>query len=379
VTSEPTSLRLRVLGPLEADRDGDALVLGGAKQQMVLALLLLEANHVVSTDRLVDWVWGDESGERSPGTLQVYMSNLRRTLGQRPDGTSPIVTRRPGYVIEVETEQLDLLGFDDKRRVGEMALAGGRPAEAVAAFRDALALWRGAPLDGLPIDVSAAGVLGRLDIARLTVIEGTAEAELALGRHRELVDELKAWLSAHPLDERLRGLLMLALYRCGWQAEALSVYREGRELLVEELGLDPSRELRDLEAAILAQDPALDLGAVRDTAGVHPELAYDDASATVLRHSVVTQPAVLEVDGNRVALERPVTTIGRLAGNDVVVADSGVSRRHAEIRRIGSTYRLVDAGSANGTRVGGRLIAEHQLADGDHITVGAATLVFRLR
>ena len=176
-------------------------------------------------------------------------------------------------------------------------------------------------------------------------MQEAAEAELAIGRHRETLDELRAWSSEHPLDERLRGLLMLALYRCGRQADALAVYRDGRELLVEELGIDPSRELRELEQQILEQDPALDLDRVAT-----PDA---DGAPTVVRSSVRTTRAVLVVDGRTVPLARSVTRIGRTPGQDVVVDDPGVSRIHAEVRRSGDVYRVADAGSSNGTSVNG--------------------------
>ncbi len=364
-------IRFTVLGPLRATVDGAEVALGGAKQQMVLALLLLEANRVVSVDRLVEWVWGDAGGNRSPATLQVYMSNLRRSLvgAGAPEGL--ILTRRPGYVAQLEEGQLDLLEFEGERRRAEAALAAGRPGDAARSLRRALELWRGDPLAGLDPDASADAWVSRLGVALLTVRELLAEAELAIGRHRELLDELAGWLRAHPFSEELRAHLMLALYRSGRQADALTLYREGRELLVEELGIDPSRELRELEERILNQDPSLDVSSGRVP-------ALGDEGATVVRSSMVARAALLEIGSTSVPIVRAATTIGRAADRDVVVADPEVSRHHAEVRRLPDGYRLVDCGSANGTYRNGARVDDVELASGDRITVGATVITFRL-
>lgn len=367
-------LQFSVLGPLEAAFDGEALKLGGAKQQMVLALLLLEANRVVSADRLVEWVWGEDAGERSPGTLQVYVSNLRRLLVPAADclGRQIITTTRPGYVLRVEDNQLDVLRLDSLRRAGEHALAGGLPGVAVGAFREALDLWRGEPLAGLPVDAGNSATLGRLAVVRVTLMEQVAEAELALGHHRKFLDELQSWAGAHPLNERLLGLLITALYRCGRQADALLAYRVGRRRLIEELGIEPCREVQELEARVLAQDPSLELGSDRR------QQSFDGIASTMIRSSVVGPAATLEVNGRRVALHGRITTIGRLPDRELVLDDAGVSRAHAEIRWSGAGYRIIDASSANGTVVNGVRISDHRLEEGDVIRVGATELIFRL-
>lgn len=368
-----TGLRLSLLGPLQASYGAEILPLGGAKQQMVLALLLLEANRVVAAERLIAWVWGEGAGDRAQGTLQVYISNLRRILAPATNGLSRqlIATIPPGYLLRIEEDELDILRLEALRRLGERARHDGQPEGAAAAFREALGLWRGEPLAGLPLGPAADGIAGRLEMLRTTQLEQTAEAELAVGRHRECLDELRSWVQAHPLNERLRGLLMIALYRCGRQVEALAAYRQGRERLVEELGIDPSRELQELEVRILEQDPALDLDAGRrrrSAAAISP---------TLIRPSVTTYSAVLEGDGRTFRLDRRVSTIGRLPDRDVVLQDGGVSRAHAEIRRSREGYSIVDEGSANGTSVNGTRITEHDLADGDLIKVGGTLLIFR--
>jgi DNA-binding SARP family transcriptional activator len=322
---------------------------------------------------LLEWVWQEDAEPRNAATLQVYMSNLRRlfTTASEQLGRPLIVTRRPGYELQLEEDESDLLLFESLRREGERTSESGSHATSVIAFRAALKLWRGEPLSGLPIDAIHAGVTTRLQLTRVTVMEQTAEAELAVGRHREILGELQTWVSEHPLDERLRGHLMLALYRCGRQADALSVYREGRELLVEELGIDPSRELRELESRILNQDRALDLVVTR------PDLRNQSPS-TQVRSSVLGPEAILEFGDTTVVLDKPVLTIGRLFDRDLVIDDGGVSRVHAEVRHLGRSFRLVDLASANGTVVNGERVIEHPLADGDVIRFGSVEMTFRL-
>ncbi|HEY4608870.1 MAG TPA: BTAD domain-containing putative transcriptional regulator, partial [Ilumatobacteraceae bacterium] len=186
-----------------------------------------------------------------------------------------------------------------------------------------------------------------------------------------VLGELQTWVAENPLDERLRGHLMLALYRCGRQADALGAYREGRELLVEELGIDPSHELRELETRILNQDRALDYIAPRRD-------PVAQAPSTQLRSSVLGPEAVLEFGSRRIPLDGRVVTIGRLPDRDVVLDDVGVSRLHAEVRRVGSAFRLVDVGSANGTLVNGTRVVEQALMDGDAIRIGDVELTFRI-
>ena len=245
-------MEFRILGPLEV-ADGDAVVpLGGAKQRALLAILLLSANEVVSVDRLIDELWGERSPESGVTALQVRVSQLRKALGA---GGELILTRAPGYVIRLEREQLDLYRFE--RLLGEADAA--EPAVATAKLHEALALWRGLALSDLAYESFAQPAIGRLEELRLAALEKRIEADLALGRHAELVAELEALVTVHPLRERLRGHLMLALYRCGRQADALAAYQTARRALVEELGIEPSAPLRELEQAILCQDRSLDL------------------------------------------------------------------------------------------------------------------------
>jgi predicted ATPase/DNA-binding SARP family transcriptional activator len=241
-----------ILGPVEVRVEGQPVALGGAKQRAVLAALLLEPNEVVATDVLIDRVWGEEAPERAANTLQVYVSQLRKLL---PEGV--LVTQAPGYRLSVGAEQLDSARFHELAARGRAALAAGRAAEAAAALRQALGLWRGGPLADVAYEGFAQNEIRRLEELRVAVLEDTIDAELAAGHHAELVPELERLAAEHPLRERLRGQLMLALYRSGRQAEALEEYQRARHALVEELGIDPSPELQRLEKAILTHDESL--------------------------------------------------------------------------------------------------------------------------
>jgi YVTN family beta-propeller protein len=252
VTAAPT-LQFRILGPLEVSRDGAAVDLGARKQRAVLALLLLNANRVVPTQRLIDELWGDTPPETARSALQVYVAGLRKALGGE---ASALRTTGPGYVLNVEPGALDLDRFTALRA---QAQASDDDERRASLLREALELWRDAPLADLSDEPFAASAVARLEEQRLGALEQRIDADLALGRHATLVPELEALVAEHPYRERLRALLMLALYRSGRQADALRVYRTARRTLGDDLGLEPSPELRDLEAAILRQDEQLSL------------------------------------------------------------------------------------------------------------------------
>jgi DNA-binding SARP family transcriptional activator len=245
-------MEFRILGPLEVADGGRTLALGGTSQRALLALLLLHANEVVSSDRLLDELWPGEAPSSGVTALQVRVSQLRKALGPAAER---IETRPPGYVLHAGPGELDLDRF--ARLLDEAESEA--PAAAAERLREALALWRGAALADFAYDSFARAASGRLEELRLVALERRIEADLALGRQLVLVGELEALVTEHPLRERLRGQLMVALYRSGRQAEALEAYREARRALVEELGIEPSPALQELERAILRHDPALGL------------------------------------------------------------------------------------------------------------------------
>jgi DNA-binding SARP family transcriptional activator len=251
----------RILGSLEV-WDGDRqLDLDGAKRRVLLAVLLLHANEVVAADQLIDQLWGEKAPANALGALQTHVSRLRKELG--PD---VVGTRAWGYVLRVEPGSLDLDRFEQLSFDAESLPAVQRAGK----LREALALWRGSPLADLAFEPSLAGDIARLEELRLTVLENRIDADLESGHEAGLVGELEALIATYPLRERLRGQLILALYRSGRQAEALEVYRETRRVLANELGLEPSPELRELERAILQQDPALRASPVRATVAAVP-------------------------------------------------------------------------------------------------------------
>jgi DNA-binding SARP family transcriptional activator len=258
VTSEE-GLDFRILGPLEVVLDGRPVDLGGAKQRALLAILLLRANDVVSADRLIEDLWGEEPPATAENVLQTYVSRLRRALEPAAaHGGERLLTRRPGYMLRVQPQELDLDRFRDLADRGRRALERGDAAMGSQTLRDALAEWRGEPLADFAFDDFAQREIERLRELRLAALEDRIEADLAVGRDSAAVAELESLVSAHPLRERLRGQLMLALYRSGRQAEALESYKEARTALADELGIDPGPELQRLERAILTQDPDLD-------------------------------------------------------------------------------------------------------------------------
>ena len=249
-------MEFRILGPLEVWDAGREVSLGGPKPRALLAGLLLHPNEVVPADRLIDELWGEDFPEDAAAALRVNVSRLRKALAQ-----DVLTTRSPGYVIRVEPDELDLHRFERLVDEGRDLLARGLAADASQRLRDALSLWRGQPLADFAYESFAQAAIARLEEIRLSAVELRIDADLLLGRHDELVGELEALIADHPLRERLRACLMTALYRSGRQAEALGAYQNARRALVDELGIEPSPALQELERAILRQDRSLDVNA----------------------------------------------------------------------------------------------------------------------
>src|SRR5438876_725872 len=247
-------MEFRILGPLEVEGDdGSRLEFAAQKPRGLLALLLLHRNEVVATDALIEELWAGHPPETAANTLQVYVSQLRKLLS-----SDAVVRQPPGYLLRVDPDAVDAAQFEHLVEQGRRDLEAGLHEPAARTFRMALELWRGAPLADFTFDSFAQAEIARLTELRTAALEERIEAELALGQHDVLVGELEALIAENPLRERLRGQLMLALYRSGRQAEALEAYRRTRRELMDELGLEPSTGLQELERAILQQDPSLD-------------------------------------------------------------------------------------------------------------------------
>jgi DNA-binding SARP family transcriptional activator len=258
-------VKFRILGPLEVEGSEGEIQLSGGKQRALLAHLLLHANEVVPAGRLVDVLWADDAPADAAKALQVQVSRLRRALA-----SDVLRTRSGGYLLAVDDESFDLRRFEERASAGHDLLAQGDAAAARGALGDALELWRGAPLAELAADPFVQPDIARLEELRLGAIEDRVEADLLLGAHAQLAAELEALVARHPLRERLRGQLMLALYRNGRQAEALAAYRDARHALVDELGIEPGKPLQELEQAILRQDSSLDLDASTEATTARP-------------------------------------------------------------------------------------------------------------
>ena len=279
----------RILGPLEASVDGRPLGLGGARQRALLAILLTRANEVVSSDRLIEELWGGRPPETAANAVQGYVYQLRKILG-----ADAIATRANGYAIAVGDDGLDLHRLERLMDEGREALESGNAAHAASVLRDALALWRGRPLADFEFEPFAQAEIARLEELRLAALERRMEADLRLGRHLDLVPELETLVARHPLRERFRGQLMLALYRSGRQADALAAYRATREALVDTLGIEPSPWLSALEHAILAQDPALSPSEPAPPAPSRsPEPAATEGPILVVADGTTSTPALV--------------------------------------------------------------------------------------
>ncbi len=264
-----TGMEFRILGPFEVLERGQKLALGGSGQRALLALLLLHRGEVLATDRLVDLLWGERPPRTATKTIQVYVSRLRKCLGE-----GVVETEGRGYRLAVAAEQVDAERFERLSREARAKLDAGDASRALRLFLTARDLWRGRPLAEFAYERFAQAEIERLSELRLTVTEDRFDAELALGSDCHLVPELEVLVGENPLRERFRGQLMLALYRAGRHTDALTVHRDGATLLRRGLGLDPSPRLRELERGILDHDPSLIMGdeSVRSVGGARPAL-----------------------------------------------------------------------------------------------------------
>jgi DNA-binding SARP family transcriptional activator len=246
----------RILGPLEVVDEGAPVALGRLKERLVLAILLLHANEFVARERLIDELWGESPPPTARKAVNVYVSLLRKALTR--NGRDPIATADGGYRIEVGADELDVAHMQQLLATAREHAAAGELEAAIELLRKALDLWRGPTLAGLLLESHGRDEIAQLDELRLTALMDRIDGDLALGRHEQVLGELQVLVGEHPLRERFRAQQMLALYRAGRQAEALEAYQQAREVLVEELGIEPSPALQRLQQGILRHDPSLE-------------------------------------------------------------------------------------------------------------------------
>jgi DNA-binding SARP family transcriptional activator/pimeloyl-ACP methyl ester carboxylesterase len=318
-------LQYELLGPLRVVEGGRDVTPARPKQRALLAMLLLHREEIVPGAQLIEALWGDEPPGTAQTALYGHVSALRKLIG-----ADRIRTRPPGYLLRVSAGEVDIARFES---LVSQARERDDPDERSACLREALALWRGEPLPELRYEAFAEREIARLEELRLAAVEDRVDAELALGRHHELVVELEPLVAEHPFRERLRGQLMLALYRCGRQAEALHALQSGRRVLIEQLGIDPGPALRQLELRILRQDPGLDL----PPAGARPSARAEPAVRRPVRYA----------SSGDLSIAYQVTGDGPI---DLVLLSGFVSHlekdweepRHAHfLERLGSIARLI--------------------------------------
>ena len=338
-------------------------------------MLLMNSGRAVSVDRLIDGLWGESPPENSLNTLQVHMSQLRRALDA---GGASIVTQSPGYLLKVGVDQLDLMQFEELVHRGNDLLGTEEHADAARVLGQALDLWRGPPLEDLGDSPFVASARTFLTERRLGVTEDRLRLLLKLGRDREVIEAGEVLLASHPLRESVWEAVVLALYRSGRQADALARYRDCRNLLLDELGVEPMPGLQMLERQILNHDQVL-VPAVRQTSAL--VIPARDASGDSMAGTTVQRPRRLDAalwlaDGTVVPLSARVV-LGRHPDCDVVLHDAQVSRRHAEVRLVSGQHMLLDLSSSNGTWMNDQPILQQRLNHGDVFQLGDEVISYR--
>jgi DNA-binding SARP family transcriptional activator/tetratricopeptide (TPR) repeat protein len=368
-------MEFRILGPFEVVDAGRAVGLGGRKKRAALAILVLHHDQVVSSDRLIEELWGERAPPTALQTVRVHVSQIRKTLGSELVRTLPA-----GYMLELEPHQLDSRRFERLVGEGTEAIAAGEAPTAAALLHEALDLWRGPALADFVYEPFAQGEIARLDELRLAALEARIDADLAVGRHVELVGELEGLIAGHPLRERLRAQLMLALYRAGRQSESLAAYSDARRTFVEEVGLEPSLELRSLERAILEQEPSLGVAPLSARVPVAPSVRKTVTVVHVALGAVGGDAADPEALAPRLAgpVEKSLAVVGRHEGSvtaqqgNAVTATFGLPSLHEDdaLRAVRAAVDLRElfAGDPElGPRIG--------IATGEVVASESATLL----
>jgi DNA-binding SARP family transcriptional activator len=369
-----STLHFRILGPIECSSAGAELDLGGPRQVKLLALLLVNANRALATDQLIEALWGAESVGNAPKRLQVAIVRLRKALG-RGGAASRVQTVAGGYRLRVEPRELDADRFSERVGHGRRALDAGEPVVASEFLRAALRLWRGPAFADVTYEPFAQAEIRRLEELRLAALTSRLDADLRLGRHVDVVSELESLTVEHPTHETLSRQFMLALYRCGRQADALDVFQRVRTNLREQFGLDPGPALCAMQAHVLGQHPALELRGDPDRAPRRSQRSGQPGGPAFL----IVRPGAAD---QRVVTLDPFrqSTLGRSTSVDVPLPwDAKVSRLHAAVERVGDAWMVIDDGlSRNGTFCNDEPVrGRTRLSDGDVLRFGDTLAVFR--
>jgi SARP family transcriptional regulator, regulator of embCAB operon len=363
------------LGPLQLTINGTSVPLGTPKQRAVLAVLVINRNRTVSVDSLINAAWDERPPPEARTSLQAYVSNLRKLLTREGmDGRSVVASAPPGYQLNVDEMSCDISRFTIEKTAGVQAAAAAEFEQASSHLSAALAEWRGAVLEDLRDFQFARSFAAAMNDDKLLVHTARAEAEMACGRAYAVIGELEALTAEHPYREPLWAQLINAYYVSDRQSDALRAYQRLKHALADDLGIDPTPALRDLHERILRQEPLHLKHSAQETAAL-------TMTGIDLRRRISEQygsARLLSSSGQVYPLQLASTRIGRLADNDIVLNDPGVSRHHALIIETGTNFVIVDLRSANGVRVHGeRITLPTTLNEGDRIQLGAHELTFQ--
>ncbi|WP_067703400.1 BTAD domain-containing putative transcriptional regulator [Nocardia jejuensis] len=365
---------VRVLGPVQLLVAGRPVPVGGPKPRALLAALTVNRRRAVSSQALADIVWNDDPPDSYQASLQVFVSNIRKTLRQAgADPTALLRTEASGYRLEIDDDHCDLGRFESIRRTGAEAATAGDHANAARLFGDALAEWSGRALDDLSGLSFAESFATAMDEERLLVASARVDAEIACGRASSVVGELVSMTNAHPLREPLWAQLITALYLSGRQADALEACRRVRAVLNDELGIDPGAALIALEQRVLRQEPL-----------ITGQIAEVERMAKAMTETVTELPRAVRAgrlrlaDGRDIPIAATGMKIGRMTDNDLVLDDPKASRYHAHITPSRAGLLIKDLHSANGVYINEEPVdSAAVLADGDAIRIGGTVLVFQ--
>lgn len=374
----PTRLEFGLLGPLEMSVDGVTVSLGGPKQRVVLAILLMSRNRPVAVDSLIAAAWGEESSAEGRTNIHVYISNLRKLLTAAGlDGRAVLAKQPPGYRLNIDDANVDVGRFARHKESGLQAASTRNFEDASRQLSAALAQWRGPVLEDLQHFDFVEPYAVALTEEKVAAHAARAQAEIACGRTDATIGELEALVVEHPFREPMWAQLITAYYLVGRQSDALDAYQRLKDTLADELGIDPNEALRELHGQILRQESL-------DVQQAAQETAFEAITNAVRRMTDDAETgfvACLSAEsGERFPVNGAATSIGRLSENDIVLSDTKVSRRHAMIVYTGVSFVIHDTGSANGVELEGkRITGSAPLGNGDHLRIGDMEFTFELR